>query len=84
MDTRPNLRVRVARLESIIERLMQEESSGAADVLGGLEFPIHSWRSSASFRCRSLHEMISGDELEDTTTDVESPLPSLLNNQMVR
>jgi hypothetical protein len=84
VDNRPNLRVRVARLESMLERLVQNDPKSAAGALNGFDAPIHFRRDSASQRRKSLHEAVLRDDVRGVPTSANSPLSSLFDNEMVR
>ena len=48
VDTRPNLHMWVALHESMLERLVQVEPSGTAEVLSGSDLPIYGRRGSGA------------------------------------
>ena len=78
VDTRPNLRVRVARLESMIERLVQNDAKCAAEPLGDLDQSMHARSDSLSPRKPSHGVMV-----KPTYTNSASPLSSIFDRRMV-
>jgi hypothetical protein len=83
VDNRPNLRVRVARLESMLERLVRSDPRGAAEALNGSDLPLDAGRSSISSRRKSVHDFVLRDDARGTRTNADSPLSSLFDNEMV-
>lgn len=76
VDKRPNLRVRVARLEFMLERLVQDDSRGAAKETCTRGDPTSSDR-------KSMQDSLLRDEVGTTHTNAHSPLSSLFDNEMV-
>jgi hypothetical protein len=79
---RPNLRIRVARIEYMLERLVQVDPSGEAEVLSGSDLPIPGRRGSGASQRKSMHDVKLRDELSGTHMNVTSPLSSLSDHEL--
>jgi hypothetical protein len=75
--------MRVARLEAMLERLVQVDPSGAAEALSGFDLPMHVGREWGSSQQKSMHDVMPREEVRGTHANVNSPLSSLFDNEMV-
>ena len=84
VDKRPNLRVRVAKLESIIERLAKAHPDRVASILA--EDEEHRRESEAPGLQVGALPGLSPHELKqlDYQTRLKSPLYALFDNEVVR
>lgn len=83
IDNRPNLRVRVARLELLVERLVQSNPKGAAKALNGLDLATLSRRDSASSQTEPTYDVLFKDRAMGLHADLESHMSPRLKQDMV-